>query len=117
LNGDGTASIVSASNEIGGGERTMMKLIAVEALGMAWESVNITPFIDTDLSTDTGGSGGSRQTNSGGWGVYDAALDVRRQVVVAAATKAAADAKKANKPDPQVNPADLTIDGKFAKST
>ncbi|TME38405.1 MAG: xanthine dehydrogenase family protein molybdopterin-binding subunit [Chloroflexi bacterium] len=92
LNGDGTASIVSASNEIGGGERTMMKLIAVEALGMAWESVNITPFIDTDLSTDTGGS-------------------------VAAATKAAADAKKANKPDPQVNPADLTIDGKFVKST
>ena len=95
----------------------MMKLIAVEALGMAWESVNITPFIDTDLSTDTGGSGGSRQTNSGGWGVYDAALDVRRQLFAAAARKAAADAKKANKPDPQINAEDLTIDGKFVKST
>jgi CO/xanthine dehydrogenase Mo-binding subunit len=117
LNGDGTASIISASNEIGGGERTMMKLIAVEALGLPWESVNITPYIDTDLTTDTGGSGGSRQTDSGGWGVYDAALDVRRQLFAAAATKAAADAKKANRPDPQVNPADLTIDGKFVKST
>ena len=31
--------------------------------------------------------------------------------------KAAADAKKANKPDPDVNPDDLTIDGKFVKST
>src|SRR5919197_2956255 len=60
LNGDGTASIVSASNEIGGGERTMMKIIATEALGMPWESVNITPYIDTDTMTDTGGSGGSR---------------------------------------------------------
>jgi xanthine dehydrogenase molybdenum-binding subunit len=117
LNGDGTASIISASNEIGGGERTMMKLIAVEALGIPWESVNITPYVDTDLTTDTGGSGGSRQTDSGGWGVYDAALDVRRQLFAAAARKAAADAKKANKPEPQVNPADLTIDGKFVKST
>src|SRR5207248_11025425 len=35
----------------------------------------------------------------------------------AAAAKSAADAKKANKPDPQINPADLTIDGKFVKST
>ncbi|HEX8966731.1 MAG TPA: molybdopterin cofactor-binding domain-containing protein, partial [Chloroflexota bacterium] len=117
LNADGTASIISASNEIGGGERTMMKLIATEALGMPWESVNITTYVDTDLTTDTGGSGGSRQTDSGGWGVYDAALDIRRQLFAAAAAKASADAKTANKPDPQVNAADLTIDGKFVKST
>jgi CO/xanthine dehydrogenase Mo-binding subunit len=116
LNADGTASIISASNEIGGGERTMMKLIGTEALGMNWENVNIAIGIDTDLTTDTGGSGGSRQTDSGGWGVYDAALDVRRQLFAAAAAKASADAKKANKPDPQINPADLTIDGKFVKS-
>src|SRR5947209_16210233 len=116
LNGDGTASILSASNEIGGGERTMMKLIATEALGMAWESANITPFIDTDLSTDTGGSGGSRQTNSSGWGVYDAALDVRRQLFAAAAAKAAGDAQKANR-TVDVAAGDLTIDGKFVVST
>jgi len=94
-----------------------MKLIATEALGMSWDAVNISIGIDTDLTTDTGGSGGSRQTDSGGWGVYDAALDVRRQLFAAAAAKASSDAKKANKPDPQVNPANLTIDGKFIKST
>jgi xanthine dehydrogenase molybdenum-binding subunit len=95
----------------------MMKLIATEALGMPWESISITPYVDTDLTTDTGGSGGSRQTDSGGWGVYDAALDVRKQLFAAAAAKASADAKKANKPDPAVNPDDLSIDGKFVKST
>jgi CO/xanthine dehydrogenase Mo-binding subunit len=117
FNGDGTVSIISASNEIGSGQRTMMKLVATEALGMPWEAVTITPYIDTDTMTDTGGSGGSRQTNSGAWGVYDAALDARKQLFAAAASKSAADAKKANKPDPGVNADDLTIDGKFVKST
>jgi len=117
FNGDGTVSIISASNEIGSGQRTMMKLIATEALGMPWEAVTITPYIDTDVMTDTGGSGGSRQTNGGGWGVYDAALDARKQLFAAAAGKAKNDATKANKPDPGINPDDLTIDGKFVKST
>jgi len=117
FNGDGTVSIISASNEIGSGQRTMMKLITAEALSMPWDAINITPYIDTDTMTDTGGSGGSRQTNSGGWGVYDAALDARKQLFVATAAKAAADAKKANKPDPAMNPDDLTIDGKFVKSS
>src|SRR5438067_3027698 len=94
FNGDGSASIISASNEIGGGERTMMKIIATEALGMPGDAVTITPYIDTDLTTDTGTSGGSRQTDSGGWGVYDAALDARKQLFAAAAAKASADAKK-----------------------
>jgi len=117
FNGDGTVSIISASNEIGSGQRTMMKLIATEALGMPWEAVNITPYIDTDVMTDTGGSGGSRQTDSGGWGVYDAAIDARKQLFAAASAKAAGDAKKANKPDPAVNADDLTIDGRFVKSS
>jgi CO/xanthine dehydrogenase Mo-binding subunit len=95
----------------------MMKIIAAETLGMPWDSVNITPYVDTDQTTDTGGSGGSRQTDSGGWGMYDAALDVRRQLFAAAAAQATATALKANKPDPQIKPADLTISGKFVKST
>jgi CO/xanthine dehydrogenase Mo-binding subunit len=117
FNGDGTVSIISASNEIGGGERTMMKIIATEALGMPWDSVTITPYIDSDTMTDTGGSGGSRQTNGGGWGVYDAAMDARKQLFAAAVLKAQADAKKANKPAPEVTADDLTIEGKFVKST
>jgi len=43
LNGDGTASVISASNEIGSGQRSMMKIIATEALGMPWDAVSITP--------------------------------------------------------------------------
>src|SRR5260370_33872264 len=80
MNGDGTASIISASNEIAGGDRTMRKIIATEAPGMRWNADSITPYIDTDLTTDTGGSGGSRQTDSGGCGVYDAALDAPKQL-------------------------------------
>src|SRR4029077_18918128 len=44
-------------------------------------------------------------------------LEVRKQLFDAAAAKAKSDAAKANKPDPGVNAADLTIDGKFIKST
>jgi CO/xanthine dehydrogenase Mo-binding subunit len=116
FNGDGTVSILSASNEIGGGERTMMKLIVAEALGMPWESINITPYVDTDLMTDTGSSGGSRQTNSGGWGAYDAAMDAKRQLFVAAVNKVQADARKANK-TVDVTAEELTIDGRFIVST
>jgi len=116
FNGDGTVSIMSASNEIGGGERTMMKLITAEALGMPWESINITPYVDTDLTTDTGGSGGSRQTNSGGWGVYDAAIDAKKQLLVAAVNKVQSDARKANR-TVDVTAEDLTIDGRFVVSS
>jgi CO/xanthine dehydrogenase Mo-binding subunit len=93
-----------------------MKLIVAEALNMPWESINITPYVDTDLSTDTGGSGGSRQTNSGGWGVYDAAIDAKKQLFVAAVNKVQADARKANK-TVDVTAEDLAIDGRFVVST
>jgi len=93
-----------------------MKLIVAEALTMPMESINITPYVDTDLTTDTGGSGGSRQTNSGGWGVYDAAIDARKQLFVAAVNKLQADARKANKTI-EVTAEDLTIDGRFVVSS
>jgi CO/xanthine dehydrogenase Mo-binding subunit len=116
FNGDGTVSLISASNEIGSGQRTMMKLVAAEALGLPWESINITPYVDTDLTTDTGTSGGSRQTNSAGWGIYDAAIDARKQLFVAAVNKIQADARKANK-TVDVTAEELTIEGKFVVST
>jgi CO/xanthine dehydrogenase Mo-binding subunit len=115
INGDGTVQIISATNEIGEGSRTMVKIVVAEALGMPWDSVNIVPYVDTDLTTDTGGSGGSRQVDSGGWGAYDAALDAKRQLFAATVARAQADAKKANKTT-DVAPEDLYIDGKFIKS-
>ncbi len=111
--GDGTLTVVSASNEIGPGERTMMAMIAAEALGMPMASISITPYIDTDLTTDTGSSGGSRQTNSGGWGVYDAAIDARTQLFQYAAQKVRSDAKGRAV---DVAPEDFKIDGKFVVS-
>jgi xanthine dehydrogenase YagR molybdenum-binding subunit len=116
INGDGTVQIISASNEIGEGSRTMVKIVAAEALGVPWESINIVPYVDTDLTTDTGGSGGSRQVDSGGWGAYDAAMDAKRQLFAATVARAQADAKKANKTT-DVAPEDLYIDGKFIKSS
>jgi CO/xanthine dehydrogenase Mo-binding subunit len=115
INGDGTVQIISATNEIGEGSRTMVKIVVAEALGMPWENINIVPYVDTDLTTDTGGSGGSRQVDSGGWGAYDAAMDAKRQLFAAAVNRAKADAAKANKTI-DVNPDDLYIDGKFIKS-
>jgi CO/xanthine dehydrogenase Mo-binding subunit len=116
FNSDGTASIISASNEIGSGQRTQMKLIAAEALGMPWDAINISAYVDTDLSTDSGTSSGSRQTNSSGWGVYDAAIDAKRQLFVAAVNKIQADARRANR-TVEVTAEDLTIDGRFVVST
>jgi CO/xanthine dehydrogenase Mo-binding subunit len=116
INGDGTVQIISASNEIGEGSRTMVKIVVAEALGgIPWDNINIVPYVDTDLTTDTGGSGGSRQVDSGGWGAYDAALDAKRQLFAATVNRATADAKKANK-DITISADDLYIDGKFIKS-
>jgi CO/xanthine dehydrogenase Mo-binding subunit len=117
INTDGTVQIISASNEIGEGSRTMVKIVVAEAFGgLSWDQINIVPYVDTDLTTDTGGSGGSRQVDSGGWAGYDAALDAKRQLFAAAVRRAQADAAKANKTT-DVAPEDLYIDGKFIKSS
>jgi CO/xanthine dehydrogenase Mo-binding subunit len=94
LNPDGTIEAVSGSTEIGGGERTQMRMIAAEALGVPYEIVSIAPSVDTDITTDTGVSGGSQQTNSGGWGMYEAAMDARAQLFAAAAQMFTAQVRK-----------------------
>src|SRR5207247_4595731 len=81
--------------------------------------ITITPYIDTDNTTDTGGTNGSRMTNTGGRGMYEAATDARNQVLTFAAQKFNADAKAKTPPDPTVvTAADLDlIDGKvFVKA-
>ena len=87
VNQDGSVQCVSGSTEIGPGQRTQMAMIAAEALGVPLSRVSITPYVDTDTSTDTGASNGSRQTNTGGRGMYEAAVDARRQVLEHAARK------------------------------
>lgn len=87
INADGTLSVISAAAEIGPGERTVMAMIAAEAVGIPYEMTTISPDVDTDFTADTGNTAGSRQTISGGWGVYEAAIDARNQVLQWAAQK------------------------------
>ncbi len=96
VNTDGSAQCVSGCTEIGPGQRTEMAMIAAEALGVPLNRVSIAPYVDTDNTTDTGGTNGSRQTNTGGRGIYEAAVDAKRQILSYAAQKLVDDAKRKN---------------------
>lgn len=108
VNTDGSVQCVSGSTEIGSGQRTQMAMIAAEALGVPLEQVSIATYVDTDNTTDTGSTSGSRQTNTGGRGMYEAAMDARRQILDLAAQKLAADAKQNNQ-QLQVAPEQLDL--------
>ncbi len=108
VNTDGSVQCVSASNEIGPGQRTQMAMIAAEALGVPLETVSITAYVDTDNTTDTGSSTGSRQTNTGGRGIYEAAMDARNQLLGYAAERLTSDAARRNE-QVQVSADDLDI--------
>ncbi|HWP85244.1 MAG TPA: xanthine dehydrogenase family protein molybdopterin-binding subunit [Terriglobia bacterium] len=97
VNTDGSVQCVSGSTEIGPGERTQMAMIAAEALGVPLEQVSIATYVDTDNTTDTGSTSGSRQTNTGGRGMYEAAMDARRQILEYAAKKFVDDARRQNR--------------------
>jgi CO/xanthine dehydrogenase Mo-binding subunit len=108
INTDGTVQCVSASNDIGPGERTTMTMIAAESLGVPLHSVSITPYVDTDVTTDVSGTFGSQQTNTGGRGMYEAAQDARKQLLDWGAKKFIDDAKKAGQ-TLDVKPEDVDI--------
>lgn len=98
INSDGSVQAVSGTTDIGSGQRTHMMMIAAEALGVPLTQVTITPYIDTDVTTDTGGTNGSRMTNTGGRGIYEAGNDARNQVHDWAARKFVADARALTPP-------------------
>src|SRR2546428_1147892 len=102
ITNDGSVQAVSGTTDIGSGQRTHMLMIAAEALGVTLNQITITPYIDTDNTTDTGGTNGSRMTNTGGRGMYEAAIDARKQVLDWGAKKFNADAKAKTPPDPTV---------------
>src|SRR2546425_3095603 len=96
INNDGSVQAVSASNDVGGGQRTEMIMIAAESLGVPLNTMTITAYVDTDNTTDTGTTAGSQQTNNGGRGMYEAGQDARKQVLDWGARKFIDDAKKKN---------------------
>jgi CO/xanthine dehydrogenase Mo-binding subunit len=96
VNTDGSVQCVSASTEIGPGQRTQMVMIAAEALGVPITRVSITTYVDTDNTTDAGSTTGSRQTNTGGRGIYEAAIDAKKQLLEYAAQRMIEDARRRN---------------------
>jgi CO/xanthine dehydrogenase Mo-binding subunit len=83
VNGDGTVSLVEGSTDIGG-TRTSLAMQLAEALGIRAEDVR--PVVgDTDQVGYNDVTGGSRVTFASGWAVYEAAQDIKRQLIARAA--------------------------------
>jgi CO/xanthine dehydrogenase Mo-binding subunit len=108
INSDGSVQAVSGVTDIGSGQRTNMMMVAAEALGVPLSLVTITPYVDTDNTTDSGGTNGSRMTNTGGRGMYEAGVDARNQVLEYASRKFTADNVTA-KSDVKVAAADVDM--------
>jgi len=84
VNADGTVNVLTGTADVGGGQKAMMAMIAAEELGVPLESVSVTAA-DTEATTDTGGTSGSRQTMTGGTGIRLAAAGAKKQILEIAA--------------------------------
>ena len=83
VNADGTINLIEGSPDIGG-TRTSLSMQAAEVLGIRAEDVYPT-VVDTDSIGYTAVTGGSRVTYATGLAVYQAAQDVKRQMIERAA--------------------------------
>ena len=78
LSADGSVSLVLGSVDIGG-QRAALAMQFAETLGIPYGDVK--PLVvDTDAVGFNGVTGGSRTTFASGWAVYEAAMDIRRQL-------------------------------------
>ena len=83
VNSDGTVSLIEGSPDIGG-SRAAVSMQLAEVLGIAAEDV--TPSVgDTDSIGYSSGAGGSSVAFKMGTACYEAAQDVRRQIIQRAA--------------------------------
>ncbi|MBT97547.1 MAG: oxidoreductase [Dehalococcoidia bacterium] len=83
VNADGTVSLVEGSPDIGGGRASMAMQMA-EVLGIPAEDVH--PMVgDTDAVGYTSLTAGSGATFKSGWASYEAAHDIRQQMIQRAA--------------------------------
>jgi xanthine dehydrogenase molybdenum-binding subunit len=79
LSKNGTINLVEGSTDLGG-TRTSIALQAAEVLGLLPEDV-IPSVVDTDSIGFTSVTGGSRTTYATGWAAYEAAIDVKNQMI------------------------------------
>ena len=103
VNSDGTVNVLTGTADVGGGQKGTMAIIAAEELGVPLESVSVTSA-DTEVTTDTGGTSGSRQTMTGGTGVKLAAADAKRQILEIAAQELKTDRNKLEIRDGRICP-------------
>jgi CO/xanthine dehydrogenase Mo-binding subunit len=83
VNPDGTVNLVEGSTDIGG-TRTSVAMQLAEALGIRAEDVR--PVVgDTETIGYSDVTGGSRVTFATGWAAYEAAQDIKRQMIARAA--------------------------------
>ena len=83
VNPDGTVSLVEGSPDIGG-SRVAVSMQLAEVLGIATEEVR--PVVeDTDSVGFTGATGGSSVAFKTGWASYEAAQDIKEQMIKRAA--------------------------------
>ena len=90
LNPDGTATIVTGAQENGTGAVMALPILAAEQLGMEPESFSLL-YQDTDAAPSDMGSCGSQTTFNSGRAVVEAAIDLREQLLDAAASELEAD--------------------------
>lgn len=83
VNPDGTVSLVEGSPDIGG-SRAAMAMQVAEVLGLPIEAVKPS-IVDTDSIGYSSGAGGSGVTFKMGTACYEAAQDVKRQLIERAA--------------------------------
>ena len=83
VNADGTVGLIEGSPDIGG-SRISMAMHVAEVLGIAAEDVK-PAIVDTDSIGYSSGAGGSGVTFKMGRACYEAAQDIRRQMVERAA--------------------------------
>lgn len=83
VNSDGTTYLSEGSPDIGG-SRASIAIHAAEVLGIPVEDI-YPAVVDTDSVGYTSGTGGSSATYKTGWAAYEAALDVKHQMIERAA--------------------------------
>jgi len=83
---DGSVKVLVGVTDIGTGAKTTMGLIAAETLGVPLESIAVV-YGDTDIAPYSPGESGSRTTGYTGMAVIEAAQNVRKQLLEAAAER------------------------------
>lgn len=85
INSDASATILTASQDLGTGTKTILCQIAAEELGFPIEKIDA-KIADTQAGPFAGASGGSMTASSIGPAVREAAADAREQLTQLAAT-------------------------------